>query len=177
MWIYPFLYEVMLGAPVKKNVEVSLSKLWSEQKDHIAVAVRYLAAEQYFGRNDFGYEIYKKSMSLFVNEKTAGKRLEKYIELIKSWEKNGYDSKQVSSVMENGCIINGMHRISLGFFFGQMTICCDVYPASKPLEEIHAEISNPKLEDSNKLGFTQMEIAALRKVNEKLTEQYLSNKR
>lgn len=171
VWITPFLLELLLGAPIVRNKKVLLKDIWMQNRDGLAIAARCLAIDQYFGKNDCGYAIYKKTLSLFGNEETSKIRLSKFIKLIENWETNGYDDSRVSSLMENGVIVDGMHRISLALYCGLESVCCDIYPI-RPYSEVNPGNSNPQLSRIDSLGFSDYEISALLEMNQRISKKY-----
>lgn len=90
-----------------------------------------MAIENYYGKNTIGYDIYLKLMELHTSHETAVKRLSTFIELIKDWEKLGYDDTKSIDILENGILIDGTHRFSLGVYFGLNDMSCDIYDAKK----------------------------------------------
>ena len=128
IWIYPYLHELWFGQPIAKNIEVDLDKIIGRWNDY-RLAIRALAIDQYYGKNDVGYDIYVKAQSLHCEERTAIKRLERFIELIDSWDKKGYDSNFRPKLSEDYEVLDGAHRITLAYYHGMKTIACDIYHA------------------------------------------------
>ena len=173
IWIYPFLYELMLGLPTLKNAKVPLSKIWNAVQDDYCMAVRYLALDNYYKKNTNGYEIYKRYLSLLFNsEKTSEKRLKQFIGLIKNWEDNGYDISKCCSIFENYKVFDGVHRISVASYFDQDFVMCDIYPMTKSMAEIHNQgaIFNKKI--ASESGFEPEHIKMLEATNRRIEEQY-----
>jgi len=167
IWVYPFLYEVMLGTPDVSTVKMKIIR--KANIDNIMLPVRYLAIEQYYGKNYFGYDIYKKaSFILNPSSEVVEKRLENFVKLIKNWEKNGYDSSKRVTILENGMVIDGSHRISLALYHNLKEIECNVYPATVPYSEIHNPAVIPPIADLGLLGFTQFEQSVIIDVNNRL---------
>jgi len=167
IWIYPFLYEIMLGKPTIDMVD--LKTIMRANNNNIALYARYLTIEQYYGKNDYGYEIYKKTVHLFnPTLEVVEKRLKNFIKLIKSWEKNGYDSSKAVTILENGLIIDGSHRISLALYHNLEKMKCNVYPATVSYSEIHNLAVIPKIDDLHILGFTQFEQSVIIDVSNRI---------
>lgn len=138
IWINSeLLYTLMLGKPIEKNACISLKNLWIRNRNNYAWAVRTLAIDNYFGKNTYGFEIYKSAMELFCNSKTAERRLEQFCFLIESWEKNGYDEFKPSMILEDCSFIDGVHRISLASYFNQEYIKCNIYSLVNNAKLIH----------------------------------------
>lgn len=160
IWIYPFLYELMLGKP--SICEVALSRIWRANRNKIILSARYLAIEQYYGKNDYGYEIYKKSYNLLKSSHdVVEKRLDSFIELINNWEKNSYDEHNLVSIFEDYMIIDGAHRIALALYHKLNTIKCKKYPMVMSFDEIHNADAFPDINNSHMLGYTNFEQSVL----------------
>ncbi|MDR1772924.1 MAG: hypothetical protein LBS02_20185 [Hungatella sp.] len=172
IWIYPFLYSLMLGTPTHRNVKVPISQIWNAVRDDYSMAIRYLAIDNYYGRNSNGYEIYKKFLSLFINEKTAEKRLNQFIRLIKGWEQNGYDTSKCSSIFEDYKILDGMHRIAVASYFNQEYIMCNIYPMTKNISEIHSQAAAFTKQSALDAEFEPEIISLLNEANQRIEEQY-----
>ncbi|SKB66226.1 hypothetical protein SAMN06296386_103250 [Lachnospiraceae bacterium] len=171
VWVYPFLYGLILGEPIQKNVHIPLRDIWRAARNTYSAAFRYLAAEQYYGLRDDGYEIYIRGLSIFNSEETSKKRLEKYIELLKSWDENGYDESRTVSLMEDKYPIDGTHRIAIAMIKKMDYIVCDVYPSSKTIEEVHGDASFSK-DRALEMGLDEDTIRILEETNRRIDEQY-----
>lgn len=171
IWIYPFLYEVMLGKPYISDV--SLTTIWRASKDSIVLPARYLAIEQYYGKNDYGYEIYKKSIKLLDSaDDVVEKRLREFLKLIINWEKKGYDENKPVKILGNGLIVDGAHRISLALYHRLSNVKCEIYPETVPYKEIHNPAAIPLIANIHLLKFTQSEQNALEEKNKYLSYIY-----
>lgn len=131
IWIYPVLHSLIIGNPIMKNVKIPVKKILESNLDDYRIAVRYLAIENYYGKNTIGYDIYLKLMELHTSHETAVKRLSTFIKLIKDWEKLGYDDTKSIDILENGILIDGTHRFALGVYFGLSNMSCNIYDAQK----------------------------------------------
>lgn len=74
--------------------------------------VRYLAIENYYGLNDFGFKLYKKMQLLRVNED----RSERFKSLIDSFEEKGFDRNHPIDVNKHNLIKDGSHRLALAMY-------------------------------------------------------------
>lgn len=146
IWIYPYLLEMMLGEPVKQNIDVSVRDIIRYQnEDNYCLAVRYLAIENYFGKNDCGYDIYLKSMELQCGKKTAVKRLHSFKKLIEDWKQNGYKQGNPIFIDKEFKIIDGLHRLTLANYFHNNDICCNIFNVSSYYGQIiKPEVGLPK---------------------------------
>lgn len=171
-WIYPFLYDLMLGTPTYNNVKVPIFKIWNAVRNDYSIAIRYLVIDQYYGRDSNGYEIYIRFLSLFIDERTAESRLKQFIGLIKSWEQKGYDASSHSSILEDYRILDGMHRIALASYFNQEFIVCNIYPTNKNIFEIHNQAAVFTKQSALNAGFEPEVIVVLDEINKRIEEKY-----
>ena len=79
------------------------------------IIVRYMAIEEYYGKNDYGFNLYEKM------QKSRGQKmhnLDRFKKLIKSIEQNGFNDKSSILVDLNLQIIDGSHRLACALYFG-----------------------------------------------------------
>lgn len=96
------------------------------------IFVRYLAIEEYYGKNDFGFRLYSKMQ----NNRTgtdyyASYAIGRFRALIESYEVNGYDEKSAIPVGSNLAIWDGSHRVALGLYHNLPNISVDIHPEPK----------------------------------------------
>ena len=172
IWIYPELYELILGNPIKKSVRIPVKNIWQSNRDNYCMAVRYLAIDNYYKKNTYGYFIYKMSMSLYNNTDTSEKRLQQFIALIQSWEKIGYNGNNKILISDNYGYIDGAHRISLASYFRQEYILCDIYSSKNIIEPVH----NKKVIFSKslvqELNIDKTVVNILEETNRRIDQQY-----
>ncbi len=126
VWIYPYLFEMMMGQPLIKGKEFLVDDIIRQCLDY-RIAIRYLAIENYYHHNNNGFFIYKKAQTLYMNETTAEHRVEQFKLLIQKWENDGYCKEYPILVDERSKILDGNHRITLAKYFGIKKVKCDVY--------------------------------------------------
>jgi len=80
------------------------------------VAVKYLAIENYYGKNDFGFNLYAKMQNLRTGDDVADKAIENFKNLIVSWETNGYDEKSCIYLDSDFTLQNGAHRLAMALY-------------------------------------------------------------
>lgn len=97
--------------------------------DRLDVIVRYLAIEEYFDKNDYGFNLYNKMQSERVKNKSPHYKISlsesyesKFRNLIKSISINGYGSKSTIFITSNGFLADGSHRLALALYFDVPTI-------------------------------------------------------
>ena len=91
------------------------------------MAMRFLVIDQYYGKNDRGADVYKKLSQLHCSRTTAQKRLEQFENLIRDWDKRGYDPQSIIRITDKNEIIDGTHRMALALYHGLREVRCDVY--------------------------------------------------
>ena len=173
IWINSeMLYRFILGEPIKQNVRVPIKKIWLANRDNFSMAVRYLVVDNYYGKNVNGYAIYKDLFSMFNTPQTSESRLRQFIELIKSWEKNGYKRENVSSILDDFSYVDGTHRISLASYFNLEYVECNIYSSKCDKELIHSKISMlPKLL-IYEMNIDEKIINILEETNRRIDKQY-----
>jgi len=173
IWIYPYIYELLLGEPIKRQVNVSVKEILEKENQYYGLTIRYLAVEQYFGNNQEGYDIYKKAWSLICNYDTACARLDKFKILIKTLEKTGYDEQKPIKILENGEIIDGIHRLAYAVYKNSESIVCDIYANVGDNIKVHSENIRMTQATINEEKFTQEEIELVKMTKQHINEQYL----
>ena len=168
VWIYPFLHEICFGRPIQKNVIRSTKSLLVTYKDDYAVPIRYLAIEQFNGKNNVGYGLYIKGMNLHCSKNVANKRLETFIQLIKKWTDYGYDKKHTIKLTHEGEIIDGLHRLTVACYYNCEELICDIYHVDRYERFIDGNVRINK----DKLNlFTKNEWKELERVRQILVER------
>ncbi len=89
------------------------------------IIVRLLAIENYYGENDFGWVLYRKMQNKRKGEEWETAE-ERFVELIKSYEKNGYDDKSEILINYDLHLWNGSHRIALALFHKSYSVSCQL---------------------------------------------------
>lgn len=173
VWIHPYIVELALGALVEHHKRIPVSRLIRiEPYDNYALAVRYLAIENYFGKNDIGYGVYVKTFSKHCEIETARKRLKKFINLIADWDKNGYQQEKDILIDVKNRRIDGTHRLSLACYYGMEYIYCDVYPYSDNYDKIMKGGAYVGIELLKSCNLNSTELNALQQANMKLREKW-----
>lgn len=130
IWINRYrLIELLLGKPIIENIRMPVAKIVHGCQDY-RIAIRYLAIENYFGKNNYGYDIYVKTQKLYCEERTAKKRLLSFCDLIVNCETNGYDSGSKILLSEKNELLDGMHRITLALYYHIGEVLCDIFKSS-----------------------------------------------
>lgn len=176
VWVHPNIYELAFGTPIKYDTDIKIRDIVCRQEnENYYFAVRYLAIEEYFKKNDYGYKVYLQAMRLQCEEKTAYRRLEKFCELIGNWAGVGYQTNSPILIDENYRLIDGTHRICLALYFKQEIIKGIIFPASEHFYEIAKEtdfLPESMLVDA---GLEREQIDVIKKTQIRIRERVMSN--
>ena len=168
IWIYPYLYELLLGKPVRTNREIDLDEIIRTCEDDYRLAIRYAVIEQYFGKNKVGYDLYRRAQALHSSRETAEERLISFCSLIGKWQKNGYDGKSRIAINTDYEIIDGNHRVALAKYYDQPQIMCDIYEKYMDVTELHGENAMLTGRVLREGGFDDMEMDYLNQINRRI---------
>lgn len=167
LWIYPYLYELMLGEPEQRAVEVSIGQLLGNCRNDMRLAIRLAAIEQQDGMNTFGFDYYVRAQMLHSSKDTASKRLEQFAKLISEWKQFGYKRDDPIVLNRDYDVIDGNHRLALAVYMGQKTIVGDIYPTLLSAEDIHGHEAMLSEELLRAHGFTQRDIQRLKAIQQR----------
>lgn len=114
---YPIFDDV-----IYKDIDFPTSDLFLAQFkgmnfNAVDIVVKYLAIENYYGLNDFGFDLYKKMQML----RTGKDWNDRFISLIKSVE-NSYDNESKIETDLNYSIHDGAHRTALALFHNKKNV-------------------------------------------------------
>lgn len=90
--------------------------------------VRLLAVEDYFGKNNYGFRLYKKMQAARISPEWVEPSVERFKALIESYEKNGYDEQSEIIIDQNLNLLDGSHRMALAMYYKHYEISCKVRP-------------------------------------------------
>ena len=88
------------------------------------IAVRLLAIEHYYGKNDIGYGLYSRMQEHSGNGTFW---LNRFKRLINSYETNGYENDNPLALDEKLHIMDGAHRLSLALYHGNELIPAQIH--------------------------------------------------
>ncbi len=163
--VYPYILELEYGAPVNLDRQINVVNFLRKMSHIYYPAVIYLVIEEYFGKNTVGYDLYLRMMEVFSSPEVAKKRLEALKKKISSYEiKNEYNIKVC---IENGILIDGMHRIVFARYFDVKELKADLYHVS---EERYFETMGKAmlLEENLSMWFSEKEIALIKAADNRL---------
>ena len=175
VWIYPNLFELLYGAPVKDRCRLTLQELLAGQDpgEHW-LSVRYAAIRDYLGcreRYPETKKLYLRAMSVHCEPPTAARRLTELEKLAGSMMEKGFEADSPVIVDESGRIIDGLHRVCCAAYLHMKSVPATVYPASPVFDRVLG-VKN-RLPESVLLdaGFSEPEIHFLREAWCEMTEQ------
>jgi len=168
IWITPQLIPFAFGAPIECGKEISVNKLVRLQGEaSYWFAARYLAIEQYLGKNDCGYAIYEKFQTAHCSLSTARKRLLQFQHLIEAYLSEQCQISHAIAIDSEGRIIDGVHRTAVYSYWNEDRIEADIYAASEDFYEIMGEVY-PDDKILKEHGFTTDEMDVLENMRRKI---------
>ena len=152
-----------------KVVSLEVSELFFQHNggldfNRYDMIVRLLAVECYFGKNDYGFDFYRRMQAARINKEWVEPAVERFKSLIQSYDKNGYDEKSRILLDKNLHLVDGSHRMAMAMYYNIPRINASVYPKAF---DIFYGIEWFKVN-----GFTKEECDILHNKYEKLKEQY-----
>ena len=97
-------------------IELFFMQFKNEKFNRFDMIVRLLAIENYYNKNDFGWLLYNKIQDLRVGNNYSIVAKSKFIELIKNWEENGYNTESAIEVNSEMGLLDGSHRLALALY-------------------------------------------------------------
>ena len=152
-------------ASLPKKKEYDVRELFLQQNngqegffERWDIVVRYLAIEDYFGKNNYGFKLYRKMQGLRGGTEYIEIAENKFKKLIESFEKQGYNNSEIVCD-RNLKLLDGSHRLALALYFGINKL------------SVHMKDESHQVEYSEKwfveVGFTEEECDLIRqKTNE-----------
>ena len=114
-----------------KHTLCNTQKLFMRQrneKDFLRydVIIRLLAVENYYNRNDYGWALYEKLREHQLKTTNVKNEIILFVDLIKSMEIHGFDSKSEIYIDKHFRLVNGSHRLALALYHKYNTIPCRI---------------------------------------------------
>lgn len=174
IWIYPYLYELMLGIPEQKAVELAVEPLLGGFSKDLRLGVRLAVIEQQDGINDFGFDYYIRAQMLHCSEATAAQRLKQFLGMIEKWKQSGYDRSHIIAITRKLGVIDGNHRLAMAVYTRQKSIYGNIYPTELSIQDIHGYEPMLTKELLLEHGFTAEEIQRLENIQQRYIKAYES---
>ena len=116
-----------------KTVSLEISELFFQHNGELDfnrydMIVRLLAVECYFGKNDYGFDFYRRMQAARINKEWVEPAVERFQSLIQSYEKNGYDEKSKILLDKNLHLVDGSHRMAMAMYYNIPRINASVHP-------------------------------------------------
>ena len=134
--LFFFLYRLIVGSKcvVCDVRELVMQNDFYSGFNRCDIVVRLLAIENYYKKNNFGFDLYRK-----MQNRRIGKDREEFYDirfdnLIKSYDKNGYDNKSCIELDRGLSLIDGSHRLALGIYHEKYSISALVRPYRFPVK-------------------------------------------
>lgn len=162
VWIYPYLFDLYYGNPIQRGEWIDMRKLIPKDEERYALAVRWAAVADYYGKCPNGFAWYKRAMTYLHNAQAAEARVKTFTQLIQNWQTSGYDGKHEIAINENYEIIDGEHRMAVALYHGEKRIKCRIYSG----KNVNSEKSFMKKKMLIECGFDEGEIKLLDTIND-----------
>lgn len=169
VWIYPFLLQLLPIELLWEKVPVSVNQIIQANEDY-RFAIRYLAIDNYYKKNTFGFEIYLKATNLYCEYETAKKRMDEFCSLICNWQEAGYNVEKACYINEEYRVLDGAHRISLAKYYGQGEIICNVYRTLSDFWRWYEGEAALTKKDILSAGFSAEEVKIIEDADRKVRE-------
>ncbi|MBQ3008518.1 MAG: hypothetical protein IJD80_02910 [Oscillospiraceae bacterium] len=127
------------------------------------VTVKYLAIENYYGKNDFGFSLYGKMQNARTGREVAETSADNFKKLIISWEENGYLEDSCIYLDNDLTLQNGAHRLAMAIYHNMPYINAYYLHRDKP-----ADFSEKFFTENE---FTAEEIAVIKAKSEELADR------
>ena len=111
--------------------EIIMQQNLSSGYNRMDIFVRYLAIENEYGRNNYGWELYQKMQDL---REVKRESINRFKQLIHSYEEKGYSCDSCITLDKRLRLIDGSHRLALALYYKQKTITCKVLSDSKDVD-------------------------------------------
>ena len=90
------------------------------------VIIRLLAVENYYNRNDYGWALYEKLRKHQLQTTNVKNEIIRFVDLIKSIEIHGLDSRSDIYIDKHFRLVNGSHRLALALYHKYNVIPCRI---------------------------------------------------
>ena len=110
-----------------KQITIEIAELFFQHNSKTGfkrfdIIVRLLAIDNYFGKNDYGFDFYCRMQASRKSKRWVSPSVERFRSLIESYAKNGYNEKSKIILDENLQLVDGSHRIAMAIYYQIPTI-------------------------------------------------------
>lgn len=127
IWIYPYLIEMEIGQPIRRNYPVPTDILIKYLPIAYTWAIYYLSLADYIEKGLYGGSLYIKFASTYVTFEMANRRWARFQRRIDECLHNGYHQDYNIKINEGYSLIDGAHRLVLAKYFHVNSIFADIY--------------------------------------------------
>ena len=127
IWIYPYLFEMEMGSPIKKCQPIETDALIKRYTRSCGLTIYYLTLKDYCNENIYNGQLYIKFSSSYITTDMAEKRWKRFQRRIEQSLKNGYQQDYSIKVNEDYHLIDGAHRLVFAKYFHADTVFADIY--------------------------------------------------
>ena len=167
VWVGDLANRILWGKELELTYFSTIDIIKISEKAKYNLAVRYLAAAQSYGKNDCGWEFYRKAMSYLYSEELVESRTDNYKKLIDNVKAKGLIlEKNPICVDFTHKIIDGLHRASIASFLGKNELLCQVYEAPNAFN-INESLYLTK-EMLQEAGFSEKDITIMQETADKM---------
>ena len=147
-WIYPLIFELEYGSPVKKNVIRETDELVSRMRSLYMLAIFYLTIDYCLGKNTFGKDCHIRFHMKDVSGHSAKRIEELFEQRIKKYLKTGEVEPYpiMINVQEDYCM-DGNHKLIISKYFHIPEVNCNIYHDNdliKELRQNHNFVKTPR---------------------------------
>src|SRR5690554_5801149 len=99
--------------------ELLANQFIKNQFTRVDIVVRYLAIENYFGKNRYGFKLYSKMQRKRrrYSQKNLNRSKKRFRKIIKSFEKKGFKRRSRIVLNSKYKLFDGSHRLACAMFF------------------------------------------------------------
>ena len=129
--VYPYLTELCYGTPSRTAVVPLRGLLERQDSSYCWLTVRYAAAKARLGRSErpsMAEDLYLRAMAMHTGRVTAARRLGAFAKLIDDMGAEGWREDRPAFVLEDGRIIDGLHRTACAACLGIRNVPVKVFP-------------------------------------------------
>jgi hypothetical protein len=125
----PYLFELLCGEPVKTDVEIDVKSFVKKCKATDGIALRWLAIDYVLGKNDYGKAmLIKHYQNRTAEMSTVKARWDFFVERVRKYQTGGApENYNIKIVLSDGFVIDGIHRLTLAYYFEIPKINADIY--------------------------------------------------
>lgn len=172
VWVYPHLFGLLYGTPVRTEAALPLTQLLSMQEPGAYwLVVRYAAIRDYLERKP-SYprtrDLYLRALAIHCGEATALRRCQQMEELAESVSRQGIRQDCPVRIDEQGRIIDGLHRVACAAYLRIEGIPAVMYHASPIYDTALGERNRLPEHVLLKSGFSTEDIRTLREARDEL---------